>query len=459
MYVEAAIGFNMKCSHPYRLENGLLVGCGSCPSCSRKRSNEWCFRVMNDIRSCRKNASLKNKSKNEEAITVNDSIFYITLTYKDQYLPIDFVFDDEGEVIDVLRGSGNGFLYRPDVVNFNKRLRIRLKREFGITDVRVCYSGEYGEEGTHRPHFHLVIWNVPLELEKFKSAVDKAWSSYNRSSREYDSFGHIKVEQPIKVSDCVSYVTKAISYVTKNGSHFYCRQGGEKVVDFIERTGKKTAPFLGFSKGMGLEYIEENYFEVSKNGFCVDNGFKVSIPRYYQNKCMAFLKKVAGVDKARRTVDSWLKKGAVVSFNDYQLNDIGEYLYYKWYITEKKNKFRSKYRKKFLDEKFCSEEAFNQIVNCVEGTGRVNPLFFRRFLESPIVSKYFEEMKNLYKESLKLQENEHVRVFISLRTKIWLEQKEEEVKQGALNDLMKFKIQACRAEQRKFRRCFLCLSL
>lgn len=107
-FIEAVTGCSMKCSHPFRLENGLLVGCGSCPSCSRRRSNEWCFRVMNDIRSYRDKASLINK-ENGEAITVNSGIFYITLTYKDQYLPIDFICDDDGNVADVFRGSGDGF--------------------------------------------------------------------------------------------------------------------------------------------------------------------------------------------------------------------------------------------------------------------------------------------------------------------------------------------------------------
>ena len=59
---------------------------------------------------------------------------WITLTYDDQNLPND------------------NQLYYADVSDFLKRLRRRHKE-----NLRFFVSGEYGQKGTQRPHYHMYI--------------------------------------------------------------------------------------------------------------------------------------------------------------------------------------------------------------------------------------------------------------------------------------------------------------
>lgn len=393
-----------------------------------------------------------------EFLKFSSDVYFITLTYNDQYQPIDLLKKEDGE-FEVVRGSGSdGFLYRKDVVDFNKRLRIRLKRNFDINGLRVAYSGEYGQEGTHRPHFHLVVWNLgDMQESDFLDVVKKSWSFFDRHFRKYISLGHVKVEMPRNVSDCASYVTKAVSYVTKNGSYFYCRQGGEKVRDFCERTGKKTAPFLGFSQRLGLDYVEDNCKDLSEKGYCSDGVFKVSLPKYYQDKCFAFLGKVAAVDKVRRTLEFWKKKGLVFLMKDEDIDKIGSCFYYKWLIKEEKKRFRSKFRNKFIGSDICTAWRFNHIVNCVSSDGRDSLMFSRRFLKIPEVRVYYQKLKRLCLEYWRFQEDPVVSEFLKVQRNFWLDIKEEQVKQGALNDLLKFKNQAALSESRKLRRSYACL--
>jgi hypothetical protein len=123
----------MACDTPFRVikkgecKNGklynsdVLVPCGKCPSCKKRRVNEWTFRL-------------------EEEDKVSSSSHFITLTYDTECIPI----------------TPNGYktLLRQDFQKFMKRLRKRQKAK-----IKYYACGEYGEK-SDRPHYHAIIFNV-----------------------------------------------------------------------------------------------------------------------------------------------------------------------------------------------------------------------------------------------------------------------------------------------------------
>lgn len=89
------------------------------------------------------------------------NVWFITLTYNEDSVPI--VFDLDGEVVDVCRSTGEFIvspidshrsLRREDLKLWKKRVKIAYKRKFGHD---LCFHyllcGEYGPR-THRPHYH-----------------------------------------------------------------------------------------------------------------------------------------------------------------------------------------------------------------------------------------------------------------------------------------------------------------
>lgn len=107
----------MQCYKPwYSEKNRMLLPCGKCAFCIKKRINMWALRLQHELED-------------------SSSAFFLTLTYAPEHLPED------------------GQLSKRDLQLFIKRLR---KVNPGI---RYYAVGEYGTEG-NRPHYHAVIFNL-----------------------------------------------------------------------------------------------------------------------------------------------------------------------------------------------------------------------------------------------------------------------------------------------------------
>lgn len=330
----------LSCAKPYFLKSkGLYVGCGSCLCCARKRSSAWALRVVKDIEYCRKKQEKEKQDGSTPAPNViANSIYYITLSYKGKYLPLNF--SENGKVV---RGEGDGFLYRPDLTKFVKRLRSNIERIFGLVGLRVLSSGEYGPNNTHRPHFHLIVWNAPeLGQQELQSLIEKSWSVYDRKRRERDLIGNVKVESVIDPGDVASYVSKVTSYVTKKGVSEYCKQPGETNADFVRRTGKLTVPFVAASLGVGADYFSENAEEISRLGYCGDHGFKVAMPRFFLDKVVALVGRDHFRYKVDRFLDYCLKQKIDLGILRFKSNRIPvyDYFYFKSVLRYVKRCFR-----------------------------------------------------------------------------------------------------------------------
>ena len=117
------------CENPVYLKSkNMLVGCGRCPECRKKRSREIFFRLA-----CEMSTS---------------PCLFITLTFDDEH------FD-------------NNNLNVRDLQLFFKRLRKRLNRP-----IKYYAVGEYGEN-FGRKHYHAIIYNITYSDD---DALKKCWN-------------------------------------------------------------------------------------------------------------------------------------------------------------------------------------------------------------------------------------------------------------------------------------------
>lgn len=228
----------MQCMSPIRVK-GQFMPCGRCPACMRNRSNEWTFRL------------------NEE-LKISSYSYFFTLTYRDEDLPVSCYVPDKREFYS---------LCKRDVQLFLKRLRkMGYKFKYHIV-------GEYGPN-TLRPHYHGMLFSQSPVLEE---DLLKAWSHSDLTYKVFEpAFGRSAAGY------CAKYLSK-IPFLPK----------------FILDSDRSVKPFTMCSKGLGLIYLEVNPQLVHKKisqleDFVVLDGIKYSMPRYYRNKLFPYSKPELG---------------------------------------------------------------------------------------------------------------------------------------------------------------------
>ena len=115
----------------------ISVPCGKCILCRNHRSQEWQCRAM------------------AETVTSTNIPLFVTLTYEHE--PEDGV-------------------NKRDLQLFLKRLRKNLSANEENLNLRYFAVSEYGSH-THRPHYHLILWNYPKFrlLSDVLHDLEKAW--------------------------------------------------------------------------------------------------------------------------------------------------------------------------------------------------------------------------------------------------------------------------------------------
>ena len=85
--------------------------------------------------------------------------YFVTLTYSEENVPTiaytDISKKDNYEYCEELT------LCKKDFQNFMKRLRFHYKDKYNWDNIRFFACGEYGEQ-TGRPHYHTIIFNLPI---------------------------------------------------------------------------------------------------------------------------------------------------------------------------------------------------------------------------------------------------------------------------------------------------------
>lgn len=230
-----------KYQSPYR-----IVPCGKCPECLSKRALDWTFRL-------------------EQEALESTSALFVTLTYNDKYLP-----RKENQLMT---------LEKKDLRNFFKRLRNR-------TEFKIKYyaCGEYGEQ-YHRPHYHAIIFNLPLSWAQDPQNIRRAWSRVLRKGNQYME----EQTEELGFIDVGIARTGSFNYVAK-----YIMKGAWKQEKDIldEETGEifkdnRTKQFSWMSKNMGLGWLTpamEKHVKETLEPYVMINGVKRRIPRYYMDR-------------------------------------------------------------------------------------------------------------------------------------------------------------------------------
>jgi hypothetical protein len=174
---------------------------------------------------------LKQHAKN-----ANTSHF-VTLTYDTRFVPI----------------TKRGYLTldKRDVQLYFKKLRKAHPKEVVI---KYYLAGEYGSK-TFRPHYHIILFNADINL------IHKSWDK-----------GEVHIGELTEAS--AAYTAK---YINK-GKIIPMHQNDDRIPEFSL-----------MSKKLGLNYLSEKIIryhraDIERNYLTLEDGKKISLPRYYRQK-------------------------------------------------------------------------------------------------------------------------------------------------------------------------------
>lgn len=241
------------------------IPCGHCFGCRLDYSKEWATRCV-----------LEAKAHPEW------QNYFITLTYEEPYKPYTpkSYSEETGEIWED-DGTWNGYLKPDHITKFMKDLRRYYKYHYNHDGIRFYACGEYGEK-KHRPHYHLIIFNLPLNLKK----IDKVnQSCYGKDpiwySEELDQIwgkGLVAIGE-VNWSTC-AYVAR---YMMK-------KQKGPNSEDYYRAKGQ-TKEFVRMSRrpGIGSEYYDVNKDKIYCNDEIImktvkENVASIKPPKYYDRK-------------------------------------------------------------------------------------------------------------------------------------------------------------------------------
>lgn len=236
-----------------KFPDGILVGCGSCINCKKNRAQEKALRFLHE------------KESNKES-----KLLYITWTLDDKKM------EEENIIGKRIRENGKEesiTTLRKDKIRkirdkIYSRLYRRSRKKFGKENKHLYYTknykyiiaGEYGENGTDRAHYHLVILTT-----KYHSKIKRQWI------KEWKE-GRVDIQENATIKSIyyvAGYVAKKLGY-------------SKEIKDEREQ------PFLMMSRGLGLNWAIEHSEELKQREYCyrpTKNGpVKAAIPRYYINK-------------------------------------------------------------------------------------------------------------------------------------------------------------------------------
>lgn len=260
----------------YGKENILMLPCGRCDSCIEDRSRSWAMRCVLEASQYEANS-------------------FITLTYK--------TVPDTG-------------LVKKDLQLFFKRLR----KKFG-SGIRYFACGEYGTSltGTHRPHYHAIIFNwFPPDA---KYVADSEYGGYRYSSKILtDLWGHGITE----VGE-VSYAS--CGYVAR-----YCQK---KL-----KSKKLTGEFCLMSRrpGIGQQWFNDHYKDIYDTDFVYfqfGNTNKLNPCRYFDK-----LYEVIDKDDMDRIKNVRISNANASMISDmFHLSQLTVEQYFTYKGTLKKDKF------------------------------------------------------------------------------------------------------------------------
>jgi hypothetical protein len=242
------IVFKQEAGNP---DEEINLPCGRCTGCRLDYSRAWAIR-------CHHEAQLHEHNS------------FITLTYNDDNLPSD------------------NSIHKRELQNFFKRLRKNTGAKF-----KYYACGEYGENGTRRPHYHAVIFGYDFpdkKLERetdrgdllFSSKIlDKAWQN-----KGWALIGSVTFESAAYVA---RYVMKK-----RKGDPDQVDQFGKTNKSYYERLNTDTGEVYQVEpefclmsrggkngKGIAADWFEKYKGDLEKDFITYSGGKKMPVPKYY----------------------------------------------------------------------------------------------------------------------------------------------------------------------------------
>lgn len=218
------------------VEGTIELPCGQCIGCRLERSRQWAMRCLHES-------------------SLHDRNAFITLTYDDSNLPL------------------GGSLDYADFQKFMKRLRRRVK-----SPVRFYMGGEYGQNGTIRPHFHACLFGFDfLDKVYFKktSSGEKIYTSKLLESLwpfGLSSVGNVTFESAAYIARyCVQKVTGDLAE-----AHYRVITDDGEIIDRVPEFNH-----MSLKPGIGARWLEKFQTDVYPRDYVVINGVKTKPPKYY----------------------------------------------------------------------------------------------------------------------------------------------------------------------------------
>lgn len=249
-------------------EGNLKVPCGKCPSCKLSHAASWAIRGEHEWQTSKLGQ-------------------FITLTYNDENLPEGSNLQPEHtkEFIKKLRRKLQRRVYcigyKPGKYSDKKGKERRYKKHKDYVDSPIKYliAGEYGPNGTHRPHYHIILFGYEFTDLSYKKTTKTGSIIYTSKSLEklwnkgYSSIGEINF-------NTISYVAR---YTTSKATN--TQEGPDGKYHYIKSTGElRTPEFFRMSRGIGFDWFKKYRTDTHKSYLRNHQGTKFPVPRYYDKK-------------------------------------------------------------------------------------------------------------------------------------------------------------------------------
>lgn len=235
----------------YKFVKEYSVPCGKCIGCQLDRARDWSQRLMAEYKS-----------------SVN--AYFITLTYDDEHLP------------------KSNQLQKKEAQFFVKSLKDYFRKHFNFYGIKYYLVGEYGSS-SWRPHYHLIVYNLPLDLKDFEllglkapekkflfrlQEKEKCSSGLLYSSIFLNKMWNKGINRVGQVSaESCAYVAR---YCNKKISRDYDIKEALKEINFQPE-------FMLCSKNLGKKWYLDNANNLLDNHLKITfNGKIVGLPRYFK---------------------------------------------------------------------------------------------------------------------------------------------------------------------------------
>lgn len=231
----------------------ISLPCGKCIGCRLDYSRAWADRCVLE--------SLEYPP---------DRCWFVTLTYRDDA----FVTKERSLFTD----QGTLTLYPRDVQLFIKRLRQHWKRAYDVDGIRFFMCGEYGSTSA-RPHYHLLLYNLPIQDLKFYSSNTLGDLLYN--SDEIESiWGHGFVV-------IGKFEWKTAAYTARYVMKKFKGKNKEETDEHYKSLGL-LPEFTRMSRmpGIGRNYYEAHKDQIYRNDEIILSGGRVTKPPKYYDKIL-----------------------------------------------------------------------------------------------------------------------------------------------------------------------------